>query len=150
FSEFAESTASQEPPPYHLDARSFVLLTLMCVPIVFRRRNLLLTYALIQGFTLLAIATHAETDLVPAKAGDLFTTIVIFVVADGAPLWAAVLASFVELGILLLGFESMNPNPTPFKDALTGVTVYFPYWAFACFGGWALRRRRILTARLEA
>jgi hypothetical protein len=136
-------------PPFHLSGWSFVVLAMMSLPLVLRRRNIALSYALIQATTLLGILAHVETNLLQ-RAGDIFMIILIFAVADQAPAWVAILAMFAEMGILLWVFAMQNHFPDPVQIYYEGMGYYFPRWAFPLFVGWAQRRRRALTTRLEA
>jgi signal transduction histidine kinase len=149
FFDLASGRPQDEPPPYHLNHWSFVLFAMLCLPLVLRRRNMLVSYALIQGVALLSILAHVEADLL-GLPGFLFTTVLMFAVADRAPAGVAGLAAFAELGVLLLAFEVTHPGGSPVRAYISGTTLYFPPWAFGLFAGWAQRRRRILTTRLEA
>src|ERR1051325_7935445 len=135
----------------HLSHWSLLVFAMMSLPLALRRRNILLAYALIQAATMIGILAHVETNLYDLT-GSILMIVLIFAVADRAPAGVAILAMFAQIGVLVLGYEMANP--LPHQDHLglyyAGIGLYFPFWALPLFVGWAQRRSRALTARLEA
>ncbi len=126
---------------------AILLFALPCLGLVLRRRYVWVPYVLLEGISLIGLL-H-----VTVGAGWIslliLSVVIIYSIAERAPGWAAALAamSFVVdiwLGDWILG--GARPAQSLLQDAIYDTPVY----VLPGVAGWSQRRRRRLTAQLEA
>src|SRR5439155_21876208 len=123
------------------------LFVVMALALVLRRRKVWLAAVLILG--LWVGGTLAHLDAVFGLGSLLVQTVIIFSVADRAPGWVAMIAPIVGVGLWWLG--DLQITAPDFHQSLFADVVYaLPVYGLASFAGWAKRRQRSLTKRLEA
>ncbi len=133
---------------FHASTWSIGLFAAMALPLTLRRRNVWLAYALIQAAALSAIFLHQIVAV--GLASILLANVLMFSVAERANGFFTTALVFGEVCLYYaadLQVPSGNPYRGRFVDDLQWL---LPFFSLAAFAGWAQRRRRRLTAELEA